>query len=116
MSGRTLIWAPLIARLCISLFTRTFFQPDEYFQSLEPAHHAVFGYGSLTWEWLAPQPVRSFFFPSFFVPIFYALRILSLEANPILVRFKSWFQLFATLKLLSDLGAQTIGWYTRVNH
>ena len=42
---------PLVAlavRVAIALATRTFFQPDEYFQSLEVAHHAVFGYGHLT--------------------------------------------------------------------
>lgn len=31
--------------------TRTFFQPDEFFQSLEVAHRLVFGYGYETWEW-----------------------------------------------------------------
>lgn len=29
----------------------TFFQPDEYWQSLEVAHVYVFGYGYKTWEW-----------------------------------------------------------------
>jgi hypothetical protein len=32
---------------------RTFFNPDEYWQSLEVAHRLVFGYGHLTWEWAA---------------------------------------------------------------
>ena len=31
----------------------TFFNPDEYWQSLEPAHRLAFGYGHLTWEWVA---------------------------------------------------------------
>ncbi len=35
----------------LSLLSQTFFQPDEFYQSLEPAHHLVFGYGYLTWEW-----------------------------------------------------------------
>lgn len=30
---------------------RTFFQPDEYYQSLEPAHRLVWGTGYETWEW-----------------------------------------------------------------
>lgn len=30
---------------------KTFFQPDEYYQSLEPAHKLVFSYGYTTWEW-----------------------------------------------------------------
>lgn len=33
------------------LFPQTSFQPDEFYQSLEPAHALVFGYGHLTWEW-----------------------------------------------------------------
>jgi hypothetical protein len=32
---------------------RTFFQPDEYYQSLEPAHRLVWGTGYETWEWRA---------------------------------------------------------------
>jgi GPI mannosyltransferase 3 len=35
----------------LSLISQTFFQPDEFYQALEPAHHLVFGYGYLTWEW-----------------------------------------------------------------
>ncbi|KAK6456923.1 glycosyl phosphatidylinositol synthesis [Scheffersomyces xylosifermentans] len=38
-------------RLINALTIRTFFQPDEYFQALEPAHHYAFGYGYITWEW-----------------------------------------------------------------
>ncbi|PPQ78174.1 hypothetical protein CVT25_015507 [Psilocybe cyanescens] len=63
-------------RVIIALFTRTFFQPDEYFQSLEPAHNLVFGYGHLTWEWMAPQPIRSIVYPAINVPIYWLLKIL----------------------------------------
>lgn len=31
--------------------TTTFWQPDEYWQALEPAHSIAYGYGYLTWEW-----------------------------------------------------------------
>lgn len=30
---------------------KTFFQPDEFYQSLEPAHRMVWGTGHETWEW-----------------------------------------------------------------
>lgn len=47
-------------RLINALCVRTFFQPDEYFQALEPAWQLVYGNGSgswLTWvcwhRWLA---------------------------------------------------------------
>jgi hypothetical protein len=80
------IWLPLITRISISLLTRTFFQPDEYFQSLEPAHRMVFGFGHLTWEWVSSHPVRSFSFPSLFVPLYYALKLLRLDNAIVLVR------------------------------
>lgn len=65
----------LTIRVLIALATSTFFQPDEYFQALEPAHHLVFGYGHLTWEWLSPHPIRSFIYPALNVPIFWLLRV-----------------------------------------
>ncbi|KAF9526942.1 glycosyltransferase family 22 protein [Crepidotus variabilis] len=69
----------LSVRILIALCTRTYFQPDEYFQSLEPAHHIVFGYGYLTWEWLAPQPIRSILYPALNVPIYTLLKITGLH-------------------------------------
>lgn len=51
----TVPWRIFIAflafRILNSSITKTFFQPDEYWQALEPAHELVFGYGYLTWEW-----------------------------------------------------------------
>ncbi|OAA32039.1 GPI mannosyltransferase [Moelleriella libera RCEF 2490] len=44
----------IIIRLINAWWVRTFFQPDEYFQSLEPAWRLAFGADSgawLTWEW-----------------------------------------------------------------
>src|ERR1700733_11330201 len=79
-------WLALIARICISLLTRTFFQPDEYYQAIEPAHRAVFGFGHLTWEWVSTQPVRSFFFPSVFATLFYVLKLLHLDNTMAVVR------------------------------
>ena len=74
----------LFVRIVIALFTRTFFQPDEYFQSLEPAYRLVFGYGHLTWEWLTPNPVRSIIYPSFNVPIYWALKVSGLADSLVL--------------------------------
>lgn len=47
----------ILVRLPLALFQRTPFQPDETYQSLEPAHRIVFGYGFLTWEWQPNQAV-----------------------------------------------------------
>mmetsp|Transcript_4377 Transcript_4377/g.10830 ORF Transcript_4377/g.10830 Transcript_4377/m.10830 type:complete len:548 (+) Transcript_4377:133-1776(+) len=63
------LFAPLLLfRVLNALLIRTFFNPDEYWQSLEVAHHAVFGYGSLTWEW--EEELRGFLHPFLFaVPL-----------------------------------------------
>ena len=40
------VWcAVLVFRLVNALLVRTYFNPDEYWQSLEIAHRLVFGYG-----------------------------------------------------------------------
>lgn len=75
----------LVVRVAVSLATCTFFQPDEYFQSLEVAHHAVFGYGQLTWEWLAPNPIRSIVYPALNMPVYWLLKTLSVDDTAALV-------------------------------
>jgi hypothetical protein len=72
-------------RLLLALLTSGFFQPDEYFQALEPAHRAVFGYGHLTWEWTADPPIRSFVYPSLFVPAYALIKAFHLENTFLLV-------------------------------
>lgn len=72
-------------RILQALLTRTFFQPDEYFQSLEVAHRAVFGYGQLTWEWSIDQPIRSILFPSIWIPVYWVLYITGLHETSALV-------------------------------
>ncbi|PSR83058.1 hypothetical protein PHLCEN_2v5862 [Hermanssonia centrifuga] len=59
--------------------------PDEFFQSLEVAHHLVFGYGHLTWEWLSPKPIRSILYPALNVPIYWLLKVLRLDGTKLLV-------------------------------
>lgn len=62
------------------LASRTFFQPDEYWQALEVAHRIVFGYGYRTWEWSRHEPVRSVAHPAVFVPLYAALAHISTHA------------------------------------
>jgi phosphatidylinositol glycan class B len=76
---------PLCVRILVAVLTRTFFQPDEYFQALEPAHRIVFGYGHLTWEWLAEQPIRSIAYPALNVPVYWLLKTLKLDDTELLV-------------------------------
>ena len=73
MRNSTVAWIAIAVRVTQALLTQTFFQPDEYFQSLEVAHHAVFGYGQLTWEWSIDNPIRSILFPSLWIPVYWIL-------------------------------------------
>ncbi|KAI9834849.1 MAG: hypothetical protein M1819_002757 [Sarea resinae] len=60
-------------RVLNALTIRTFFQPDEYFQSLEPAWQMVFGADSgawITWEWR--ERLRSSIHPAIFAAVYYA--------------------------------------------
>jgi len=84
------------------LLPQTFFQPDEFYQALEPAHHAVFGYGYLSWEWrdlpysgtgwynetVVGGRMRSWLWPSVFVGIYKLLRCLGLDETELLVGLK----------------------------
>lgn len=57
----------LVFRFLNAIILRTFFQPDEYFQALEPAWNIAFGDKSgawLTWEW--QYQLRSSLHPAIF--------------------------------------------------
>jgi phosphatidylinositol glycan class B len=81
--------APRLVLLCfrvgLALLTSTFFQPDEYYQSLEVAHHAVFGYGYLTWEWTTQHPVRSPVYPAVYAIVYQVVKALGLDDTRVLV-------------------------------
>lgn len=76
---------PFAIRLPLAALTGTFWVPDEYYQALEPAHQSVFGYGHLTWEWTTLRPIRSFFYPSLFIPLYKLLAVLNLDDTGALV-------------------------------
>lgn len=80
---RRVFLALLGIRIFNALTISTFFQPDEYYQSLEPAWKAVFGYGELTWEW--QEGIRGFLYPSIFAPVWWALKSLGIKDPYILV-------------------------------
>ena len=91
-----MVLSALVLRVAIALSTRGFFQPDEYFQALEPAHHYVFGYGHLTWEWVSPTPLRSMIYPALNIPPFLLLKMLGLDTKypDLLVSSELMFPLF----------------------
>jgi len=72
-------------RILLAVSTRTFFQPDEYFQCLEPAHRIAFGYGHLTWEWVSSKPIRSAAYPAIWAWLFKLLALLGPEDDNMIV-------------------------------
>ncbi|MCJ1227556.1 glycosylphosphatidylinositol anchor biosynthesis [Toensbergia leucococca] len=65
-------------RILNALSIKTFFQPDEYFQSLEPAWQIAFGEDSgawITWEW--KHQLRSAVHPVFFAVIYWLSSFIS---------------------------------------
>ncbi|PHH60162.1 hypothetical protein CDD81_2080 [Ophiocordyceps australis] len=67
MALSTRLYMVLAIRLANAFLLRTFFQPDEYFQCLEPAWRLAFGPQShawLTWEW--KHRLRSSIHPALF--------------------------------------------------
>jgi phosphatidylinositol glycan class B len=50
-------------RVGLAVHSPSIFYPDEIFQTLEPAHKLVYGYGVVTWEWRDAN--RSWVFPGF---------------------------------------------------
>ena len=83
LQDRRLLLLLLLLRIFNALTIKTFFQPDEYYQSLEPAWKLVFGYGELTWEW--KEAIRSFFYPSIFAGVWWLLKIVGIQDANVLV-------------------------------
>ena len=54
--------ASFVFRLVNMYLVQTWFVPDEYWQSLEPAHRLVYGNGFLTWEY-RESAIRSYIYP-----------------------------------------------------
>lgn len=96
--------AALLIRVAVALLTRTFFQPDEYYQSLEPAHHIVFGYGALTWEWFTS--IRSVLYPALNVPVYALLKATGLAETSVL---GDWLLVGMSQVLLRDPRKQCCG-------
>ncbi|XP_012142029.1 phosphatidylinositol glycan anchor biosynthesis class B [Megachile rotundata] len=80
----------ILWRLTSVFLIQTAHVPDEYWQSLEVAHHLAFGYGYLTWEW--SMKIRSYIYP-FLISIMYRiLALVSLDDVIILTTLPRIFQ------------------------
>lgn len=107
MDHQHIVRVSLGIRIGIAVLTRTVFQPDEYFQSLEPAFHLVFGYGHLTWEWLSGNPIRSIIYPALNVPFYWLLKATGLAYTGWL---GDWLLILLPKVLHGALGATTDIW------
>ncbi|EZF31465.1 hypothetical protein H109_02558 [Trichophyton interdigitale MR816] len=77
----------LALRIANALLVRTFFQPDEFFQSLEPAWGIAFGRDSgawITWEW--EHQLRSSIHPYIFAAVYKSVDAVAnvLQLSPLL--------------------------------
>ncbi|KAI0010306.1 glycosyltransferase family 22 protein [Xylariaceae sp. FL0662B] len=97
-------------RLINALCTRTFFQPDEYYQALEPAWHMLFGENRgawLTWEW--QHELRSSVHPAIFALGYYVVQ--NFWAPSMAPKAKAQW-LLAAPKVLQTGFAALSDWYT----
>lgn len=81
---RSLLFWLIVFRMANSLLVATFFDPDEYWQSLEVAHSYVFRYGYQTWEW--ELALRGFLHPSLFALFYAFLQFFHLDSPWVVVR------------------------------
>jgi phosphatidylinositol glycan class B len=77
---RRVLTIALVVRIASVFFVQTNFVPDEYWQSVEVAHHSAFGYGHLTWEWDESAALRGPGFVWVFAAIFRGLAALGLDS------------------------------------
>ncbi|CAI6338605.1 unnamed protein product [Periconia digitata] len=107
----TLLAALIAFRIGNALVLRTFFQPDEYFQSLEVATDLAFGPSSnayITWEWR--NHLRSSLHPAIFAAVYQAAATIAQVCR---LTLSSRAQvLLAAPKTLQALFAALLDWYT----
>jgi phosphatidylinositol glycan class B len=85
MPKSSLFFKLVAFRILNACLVQTFFQPDEFFQSLEVAHRIVFGYGWQTWEWRDTAAIRSPLHALLFVPGYAIVKAIGLEDTYALV-------------------------------
>ncbi|MCO5564107.1 hypothetical protein L7F22_017763 [Adiantum nelumboides] len=78
-SESKLLLSCIAFRLLNAIVLQTFFNPDEYWQSVEVAHRIVFGYGHLTWEW--SEGLRSYIHPLIFAGLYKVLKCTKMDTR-----------------------------------
>jgi phosphatidylinositol glycan class B len=94
----------ILFRFFNAYLTRTYDNPDEYWQGQEVAHNMVFGYGYLTWEWR--EKIRSFAHPLTIALVYKFLQLVHLDQTFILVAVPRYFQ--ATLGAVADFATYSL--------
>ncbi len=99
---RQVLWASLalgfVARLFVTFTDDGIFWPDEVYQSFEPAHRLVFGYGSVAWEFI--EGARHWTLPGLVALILKVCSVLGLDAPGQYVR---------AVKLVFAVGSASVG-------
>lgn len=85
-------------RIASVFLVKTWYVPDEYWQSLEVAHRLAFGYGHLTWEWT--HGIRSYIYPSIIAGLYKLLALVRMDCVELLVLLPRVLQ--ALLSAYSD--------------
>jgi len=80
----------ILWRLISVFIVQTAHVPDEYWQSLEVAHHLAFDYGYLTWEWR--KMIRSYSYPFLISILYRILAAFSLDFTVLLMTLPRVFQ------------------------
>ena len=97
------LWLTLLSiRVANALLLRTYFDADEYWQTVEVAHRHVFGYGWLTWEWQVG--LRSYLYVLPFIGYFQVLKILGIDGVNALITYGP--------KVLQAFSAATVDYLT----
>ncbi|XP_006932574.1 GPI mannosyltransferase 3 isoform X2 [Felis catus] len=97
-----LVLFTIALRICNCFLVQTSFVPDEYWQSLEVAHHMVFNYGYLTWEWT--ERLRGYTYPLIFASIYKILHLLGKDSVQLLFfcQLCSWFTWYCCTRTLTN--------------
>ncbi|KAI9312154.1 Alg9-like mannosyltransferase family-domain-containing protein [Dichotomocladium elegans] len=105
-SSRLFVFGVCLAfRIINAYLTRTFDNPDEYWQAQEIGHAMVFGYGYRTWEWRSQ--IRSYAHPLIFAVVYKMIDALGLSETSALLWAPKVSQ--ACFSAVTDYATYTLG-------
>ncbi len=96
-----ILFGIILFRLISWFIVRTYFIPDEYWQTFEVSHSLAFGYGYQTWEWKPNIAIRSYLYPFIISLIYRFISFFHLDTASVLINSATLFQTF--LAFIGDL-------------